>query len=110
MIYSGTITLGSNAIAITDATNGVALPAGAMARRILIEPLRGNANAAYVGLSTVTNNGTGVAIQELAAPAAGVVLDRFDDRAGGGSHNIDPSPLFVHGTSGQKLKVTIWTI
>jgi len=109
--YSAIITLGSNAIQITDGTNGVTTwPAGSMARRILVEPLRGNTHNAYVGLSNVTNSGTGAAIQELSIPAAGIALDRYDDRAGGGSHNIDPTQYYVHGTSTEKVKVTIWTI
>ena len=110
-LYNALITLAASAIQITDASSGVTTwPSGAMARRIFIEPLRGNSHAAYVGRSDVTNNGTGVAIQEVAAPVANVALDRYDDRAGGSDHNLDPTGLYVHGTSGEKLKVTLESI
>jgi hypothetical protein len=109
--YSGMITFGASPIQLIDPVNGVVgYPLGQMARRVFAQPLRGNTAAAYVGLSNVTNTGTGPAIQELAAPATNTTLDRYDDRAGGGSHNIDPSQFWVHGTSGQKVKVTIFTI
>ena len=109
--YSGIITFGASPIQLTDPVNGVVgYPLGSMARRVFVEPLRGNTAAAYVGLSNVTNTGTGPAIQELAAPATNTTLDRYSDQAVGGSHNIDPSQFWVHGTSGQKVKATIFTI
>ena len=107
MVYSAIITFGSAAIQLTDATNGVTdWPAHALARRVLIEPLRGNGAAAYVGLANVSNNGTGVSIQELAAPVTGVPLDRFNDPVSG-AYLVDPAVFWVHGTSGQKVKVTL---
>ena len=107
MTYSALITFGSNAIQLTDATNGVTnWPKGALARRVMVEPLRGNGAAAYFGLSDVTNNGTGASIQELAAPATGVPLDRFNDPVSG-MYLVDPSVFWVHGTSNQKVKVTL---
>jgi hypothetical protein len=113
MTYYGIVTFGGSAIQITSVAqdnNGNAYPTGAMARRVMVEPLRANTHAAYVGLSNVTNNGTGIAIQELAVPASGSPLDRFLDTAAGSSHNIDPSIYYVHGFSGEKVKVTIDTI
>lgn len=111
MTYSGIITFGASAIQITDPVNGVTtFPPGSsqMARRIVIEPLRGNTHAAYVGLANVTNTGTGAAIQELAVPPASTVpLDRFLDVASGSDHNIDPTVYYVHGTTGEKVKVTL---
>jgi hypothetical protein len=109
--YSGIITFGTSPIQLTDPANGVVgYPLGQMARRVFAEPLRGNTATSYIGLSNVTNTGSGPAIQELAAPVTNSPLDRYDDRAGGGSHNIDPSQFWVNGTSRQKVKVTIFTI
>jgi hypothetical protein len=108
--YSGIATFAGSAIQITSVVtepNGQSFPPGAAAKRILIEPLRANTHQAYVGLSNVTNNGTGVAIQELSIPAAGVALDRFDLRSPGTYHNYDPSIFYVHGFTTEKVKITI---
>jgi hypothetical protein len=112
MVYTGVITFGSNAIQITDSANGgVTVPTRTFFRRILIEPLRTNTHAAYVGLSNVTNDGSGTGvIQELAAPATGVALDRFLDMAAGSAHNIPPDIYYVHGFSGEKAKVSVFGI
>jgi len=110
MVYSAVITLGASAIRITDAVNGITtLPAGAFAWRLEIEPLRGNTHASYAGLSDCTNSGTGAAIQELAAPAAATPLDRFIVTASGAERYFDPGDYYVHGTSAEKVKATVWT-
>lgn len=108
MTYNALITFGASPISLTDSTSGVTTwPAGAECWHIEIEPLRGNANAAYVGLSNCSNDGLGVSIQELMAPASGKALDRFILQVSGSVRNFDPGELFVHGTSGQKAKVTL---
>jgi hypothetical protein len=110
MFYSAVITFGASAIAVNDPSAGITtLPAGSLGWRVLIEPLRGKGAAAYVGGSDVTNTGTGPAIQELSAPAAGVPLDRFDLQTQT-DRGVDPSAIFVHGTSGQKCKATMWNV
>ena len=78
-------------------------------RKIIAEPLRSNTHPCYVGTSAVTNDasGTGV-IQELATPpAATIPCDRFVDEDQNGTNRIDPATYYGHGTSGEKLKVTI---
>jgi hypothetical protein len=114
MVYTAVITFGASAIQLTDNTNGVAAwPEGSMCRRILIEPVRANMHAAYVGLSDVTNDGSGAGvIQELAVPSstASTALDRFIDAASGSHHNIDPSMFWVHGYAGEKVKASLFTI
>ena len=112
MVYTALITFGASAVQLTDPTNGITtLPKNAICRRVMVEPLRANTHPSYVGTSAVTNDasGTGV-IQELATPpAATVALDRFEDVARG-DHNIDPGIYYVHGTTSEKCKATVWTI
>lgn len=111
-MYCAVITLTGTAIQVTGQVtdvNSVAYPSsGAMATKIEIEPLRGNAHASYVGRSDVTNNGTGASVQELMLPATGVPLDRFIHQAPG-TRNIDPYEFYVNGTNTEKVKATIWT-
>jgi hypothetical protein len=81
-------------------------------RRVYFEPLRSNTHVSYVGDSTVTNDasGTGV-IRELAQPdTAKVLVDAFDDRASAGHNTVDASAYWVHGTSGEKMLCTYWTV
>jgi hypothetical protein len=94
------VTLGSSAVEFPAASPGVC--------RVLVEPLRSNTHVSYVGISTVTNDasGTGV-IKELAQPpAATLPCDTFDLQNDVSEDTIDPSQLYGHGTSGEKLKVT----
>jgi hypothetical protein len=106
-VYNALIALSGTAISLTDPTNGVTTwPANAEAWHIEIEPLRGNAAAAYVGLSNVTSNGTGISIQELMAPASGKPLDRFIMQASGGQRDFDPGELYVNAASGS-VKITL---
>ena len=88
------------------------LPAGAEVRKLRVEPLRGNSHVSYVGDSTVTNDGSGVGvIQELAQPpAATLPVDAYEDKAEGGRNTVDASILYGHGTSGEHLVVTYWTL
>ena len=81
-------------------------------RKVRVEPLRSNTHVSYVGDSTVTNDasGTGV-IQELAQPpAATVAADYFEDRASGGHNSVDATVYYGHGTTGEKLLCTYWTL
>jgi hypothetical protein len=109
MIYSAVITLGANAIQITGASGVTTWPTGALARRIFIEPLRGNTHAAWVGDLNVSKNGTGASISEIAAPLSNVPLDRWNHIVPGDMRSVDPTVFWVHGTSGEKLKVSIWS-
>src|SRR2546421_839405 len=98
---------------ITLAASAQQLPAlspVSLVQRILIEPLRTNTHAAYVGLSNVTNDGTGTGvIRELAQPpAATVILDSFEMADWYGVNTIDPTTIWVHGTTGEKLKASYY--
>ena len=110
-LYNGTITFGASGN--KNIATELSLPsavANAAARRVLIEPLRANTHAAWVGYSSLTNVGANK-IQELAQPpAATVPLDRFLDVAAGSDHNIDPTAYCVAGTSGEGVTVTVWSI
>ncbi len=79
-------------------------------RRVEVEPLRSNSNPAWVGTSAMNGDGATGVIQELAAPAAGVPLDRFVDHAAGDAHNVDVTPYCVHGAAGEGCRATFWTI
>lgn len=84
--------------------------AGVGVTKLLVEPLRTNANIVSVGLSTVTNDasGTGV-IQEISQPgAATVTLDRFLLEDMTGMNGIDPTKFYVRGTNTQKCKITMY--
>lgn len=114
MIFSGIATFGSNAVqaitAITD-PNGNAWPTAGTnygAYYWYIQPLRGNGAACWIGFSNVTNNGTGASMAELAAPVSNVALDHFEWHAES-TRSEDPSILYVHGTSGQKVRITLWS-
>lgn len=82
--------------------------------RVLVRPLRSNTHVAYVGLSTVSNDGSGAGvIQELAAPPAStdpaaitVPTDAFDHADQSGDNTIDPTQFWADGTDGEKLLVT----
>jgi hypothetical protein len=79
--------------------------------RVFCEPLRTNANICYVGTSNVTNDGSGTGvIQEIAEPSATATVpcDNYDLENNESDDTIDPSQLWAHGTTGQKLKVTYY--
>jgi hypothetical protein len=78
--------------------------------RVFCEPLRSNTHISYVGVSTVTNTGTGVGvIKEIAAPpAATVPCDNYDLQNEASDDTIDPSQLWAHGAAGEKLKVSYY--
>jgi hypothetical protein len=96
---------------VTFAASAVQFPAASffgLVCRVLAEPLRSNTHVSYVGTSAVTNDasGTGV-IKEIAQPpAATLPCDNFDHPDQDGYNTIDPTQLYGHGTSGEKLKVT----
>ena len=81
---------------------------GAQVARVYAEPLRTNTHASFVGISTVTNDGSGTGvIKELAQPpAATVPLDSFDHYDMDGANTVDPTQFYGHGTTGEKLVVT----
>lgn len=82
------------------------------ARKVRVEPLRANTHVCYLGDSTVTNNGSGTGvIQELGQPpAATLPVDAFEDRAEGGHNTVDASAYWAHGTTGEHLLATYWTL
>jgi hypothetical protein len=94
---------------VTFASTAVQFPAtpvGQLVNRVYAEPLRTNTHAGFVGISTVTNTGTGVGvIKEIAIPTVGI-LDMFDARDEASHNTIDPTQLYGHGTTGESLKVT----
>ncbi len=95
------VALSSSAVQFPAAAPGVC--------RVFVEPLRANTHVSYLGDSTVTNDasGTGV-IRELAAGSATatVIVDSWDLENNESDDTIDPTQLWAHGTSGEKLKVT----
>src|SRR5713101_4616795 len=99
---------------VTFATNAVQLPAApnpGLVARVYVEPLRSNTAVAFIGDATVTKDGSGTGvIREIAAvgTAATAVLDSFDIEDQSSGDRIDPTQFWVHGTSGQKVKVTYW--
>lgn len=76
--------------------------------KVRVEPLRSNSHVSYVGTAAVTNDASGVGvISELAQPGAATVpVDRFELDDSGGDDTVDPTQVWGHGTSGEKLKVT----
>jgi len=78
--------------------------------RVYAVPLRSNTHISYVGTAAVTNDASGVGvIKELAQPPAATVgVDSFDETDMNGDNIIDPTQLYGHGTSGEKLLVTYW--
>lgn len=113
MIFNAIIAFGPNAIQILDTVNGVkGVPTNSIYRRLFIQPWRGNKNTCYVGLSNVANDGSGTGvIKDLADPgiANTVILDSFDYVVSGNFSGEDPSMLYVHGASGDKVIVSIFT-
>jgi hypothetical protein len=98
---------------VTLAGSAVALPAPAdfmLVRRIYIEPLRSNTHPAYIGTSAVTNDasGTGVIKEMATPPAATVAKDSFTFEDPSGNNTMDPTKIYVHGTSSEKVCVTYW--
>jgi hypothetical protein len=95
------ITLAASAVAFPAASNG-------QVSKVHVVPLRSNTHVSYVGISTVTNDGSGTGvIKELAQPpAATVPTDVFLVEDQDGSNNLDPTQLYGHGTTGEKLLVT----
>lgn len=95
---------------VVFASSAVQFPAASPGLcRVFVEPLRSNTHVGYVGISTVTNDGSGTGvIRELAAGSATatVIIDSFDIENNESDDTIDPSQLWCHGTTGEKLKVT----
>lgn len=85
-----------------------AAPSNGLVNRIVAEPLRSNTHASFVGISTVTNDGSGTGVvKEIAQPpAATVPLDYFEHYDMDGRNTISPEQFYGHGTTGEKLKVT----
>lgn len=111
MIFVGVITFGASPIQIIDPVNGVQVPSGLRYRRLFIQQARSNKAACYVGLSNVTNDGSGIGVIKDLADAAGgsataavAILDTFQDDG-----NVEPSLIYVHGTSGDKVIVSLFT-
>jgi hypothetical protein len=95
------VTLSSSAVQFPAASPGVC--------RVYVEPLRSNTHVSYIGTSAVTNDGSGTGvIRELAEPSstATVINDYWDLENNESDDTIDPTQLYGHGTSGEKLKVT----
>lgn len=97
---------------ITFAASAQQFPAAAgtsgLITRLLVVPLRSNTHVSYVGISTVTNDASGVGvIKEIAQPpAATVATDSFDHSDQDGCNSIDPTQFHGHGTTGEKALVT----
>jgi hypothetical protein len=85
-----------------------AAPGVGLVCRIYAEPLRTNAAPCWVGIATVTNDGsgTGVVKQIATPPAATLPVDFFEREDMGGDNRIDPTSFWAHGTTGQKLLVS----
>lgn len=100
------VTFGASAIQLT-APGGLTT-----VRRIMIEPLRSNTHVCYVGTAAVTNDASGVGVvTELAQPpAATLPVDRFNYQDDTGGNRLDPLDFYVHGTSGEKAKVSYWKV
>lgn len=97
------VTLSSSAVQFPAAAPGVC--------RVFVEPLRSNTHVSYIGISTVTADASGVGvIKELAAgtATATVIVDNFDLQNDVSEDTIDPTQLYGHGTSGEKLKVSYY--
>jgi len=115
-VFSGILTFAASPIAITGASGVISeemgsetWPSGARAWRLFAQPMRANTHQCWIGHSDVTNNGTGPSISELLAPQAAAPLDNFQLNTAGSDRNFDPSIFFVHGTSGEKIRVTLWS-
>lgn len=115
-VFSAIITFAGSAVQVTGASgvaseemSGALWPTGALAWRAMFQPMRANTHQCWVGHGDVTNNGTGNSMWELLAPQATSPLDSFEIQAAGGDRNFDPSNLYVHGTSGEKIRVNIWS-
>ncbi len=98
---------------VTLAAAAVQFPAaafGGLVSRVYVVPLRANTHISYVGISTVTNDASGVGVvRELAQPpAATVSTDSFDVADNGGLNTIDPTQYWGHGTTGEKLLVSYY--
>ncbi len=85
-----------------------AAPGIGLVRRIYAQPLRSNTHPCSVGISTVTNDGSGTGVvQELATPpAATVPLDSFTMEDQDGSNRLDPRMLWAQGTLAEGLKIS----
>ena len=103
-VFQQLLTFGASAVQLTSPPP--------LACKIYAEPLVSNTGTAYVGTSTVTNNGTGTGvISEL--PKPGQVAQQSPNHfcVGCAGHNIiDPTQFYFHGTSGDKLKVTLYVV
>lgn len=98
---------------VTLAAAAVQFPAasfGGMVSRVVVFPLRSNTHVSYVGISTVTNDASGVGvIKEIAQPpAATVPTDSFSHEDQDGANTIDPLQFYGHGTTGEKLIVSYY--
>jgi hypothetical protein len=109
--YNATVTFGAS---VTSVVTALGLPVDTFLRRLIIEPLRANTHASWVGLITpnaaaLTTSGVNK-VQEMGIPTAGVALDRFVDAASGSDHNIDPGVYAVAGTAGEGCTISALTI
>jgi len=75
---------------------------------VLVEPLRSNTHACYIGTSQVTNDasGAGVMTQLAQPPAATLPVDRFSYQPSTDGNRVDPTDFWAHGTSGEKVLVS----
>lgn len=106
------MTITTSVVTITaSAVQFPAPTAGALITQMFVEPLRSNTHKAYIGLSNVTNDGSGTGvIKELAQPpAATVPCDVWWLQEMGGFNLIDPTKFYVHGTNTESVKVTYLT-
>ena len=80
--------------------------------KIVATPLRANANPCWIGTSDVTNDASGVGVVQALAtpPAATIPTDMFVHEDMSGRNSIDPTLLYAHGTSGQKLIVAYFQV
>jgi len=109
--YNATVTFGAT---VTSVETALGIPANEFLRRLIIEPLRANTHAGWVGFiapnaAALTTSGVNK-VQELGIPQAGSPLDRFIDVASGSDHNIDEGVYAVAGTTGEGCTISALTI
>lgn len=80
--------------------------------RMIAEPDDANTHVSYVGLSTMalgTSTVVGV-VKRLAKPsAADALLDNYDVQDQSAANNVRASQYFFDGTTGEKVRVTLFT-
>ena len=97
------ITFGASAVQFTAPPSA----GGAGVAKVHAEPLRSNTHASYVGLSNVTNDGSGTGVlKQLAVPQANVALETFDIEHNESKNVLEAVRYYAHGTSGEKLVVS----